>query len=259
MKITYSHIILARGLLIMIWELVIVCLVVLIGGIIQGATGFGFGLIVMGVLANLFTLKDSTLIVLSLILVTSLTIIIKLYKYIDVKPLLLIVSTALVGRTFSFFFLNSFGEMDFIKKWLGFFLIAMVLYILLSKKKTSTTKKVNFIIPIIVGLIGGFIGGVFAIGGPFFAVYFLMKYEDKYIYNANLQVSSFMTSSFTLTLHGINGDLNSTFFQYAFIGTISVLIGLFIGLKWFEKLPTERIKKVAMVIVIIAAIKTIFT
>ncbi|WP_209120987.1 sulfite exporter TauE/SafE family protein [Alkalihalobacillus sp. BA299] len=242
----------------MLWEVIIVFIIVFIGGFIQGVSGFGFGLVAMGLLPVMFSLKDSTLIVISLLLVASISILLKIYKYIELKGLLLIVSASLIGRVLSFFILSTYGEMDQLKQVLGFFLIGMVIYLFFNKTNQASTSVMKPATPIILGFLAGFIGGVFAVGGPFLVFYFLMLYSDKHKYNANLQVTVVITSVFSLILHGVNGDFNSTFYLYFLIGVVGVYVGTTLGLKWFEKLPSQLIKKFAMLMVLTAALNLIF-
>ncbi len=152
-------------------ELLFVFVIVVIGGFIQGASGFGFGLVAMGFLPLFLTLKESTLIVIALLFVASLSIVRKMYQYIELKGLLLIILPAMAGRVFSFFILTAYGDMDVLKQVLGFFLIGMVIYLLL-KKKASPSAEMKLVTPLVLGFLGGFIGGIFAVGGPFFVFYF---------------------------------------------------------------------------------------
>ncbi|WP_332692714.1 sulfite exporter TauE/SafE family protein [Halalkalibacter lacteus] len=155
------------------WDLLFVFVIVLIGGFIQGTSGFGFGLVAMGFLPVMLSIKESTLLVIALALVASLSILVKIYKHIELKGLYLIVGSALLGRILSFFVLTSYGEMEILKQLLGFFLIGMVLYLFFQKKKSSSSFVVKPVIPIVLGLMGGFIRGVFAVGGPFFVFYLI--------------------------------------------------------------------------------------
>jgi uncharacterized membrane protein YfcA len=239
------------------WELVFIFVVVLIGSFIQGSSGFGFGLFSMGLLPIIFSLKDSTLLVLSLTLITSLSILIKIWRYIEIKGLVFILSAAITGRVFSFMFLTWYGEMDFMKKGLGFFLVAMVLYLLFKKKQSNPSFVMKPAFPIGLGFVGGFVGGVFAVGGPFFVFYYLMLYEDKHRYNANLQTTFVITSIFTLILHGFHGDFNSAFYMYFLLGATSVFVGVTLGMKWFERLPRDQIQKFASFIVLLAGLNLI--
>ncbi len=241
----------------MIWELLFIFLIILIGGFVQGASGFGLGLVVMGFLPLMLTIKESTLIVIALLLVASLSILRKIYKHIELKGLIIVLSSALVGRVCAFFVLNAYGEMEIMKQWLGFFLIGMVIYLVLDKKKKDSSIGIIPIIPIILGFLSGFVGGVFAVGGPFMVFYFLIVYKDKLKYSANLQVTVVVTTLFSLILHGLNGDFNTGFYVYFFVGVVGVFIGTSLGLKWFEKLPNNVIRKFAMILVFIAALNLI--
>ena len=160
----------------MFLELLFIFLVVLAGGFIQGASGFGFGLLAMSFLPLFLSIKESTLIVISLLLIASLNIIFKLYKQIEWKGLYLLLGSALIGRVLSFFVLTTYGDMEFLKKLLGSFLIAMVIY-LLVKKDSSSQAVIKPSVPLMFGFLGGFIGGVFAIGGPFFVFYFMLLHH----------------------------------------------------------------------------------
>ncbi len=239
------------------WEFLFVIGTLFIGSFLQGSSGFGFGLFSMGLLPIILTVKDSTLLVLALTLITSSMIAARVYRYIEVRGLLVILGAALTGRVFSFFVLNLYGDMHFMKQGLGLFLIGMVLYLLLGHKHSPSTIKMNPMFPVLLGFLGGFIGGVFAVGGPFFVFYYLMLYEEKHRYNANLQTTFVFTSLLSILLHGLHGDFDANFASYFLLGAVSVFLGSHFGLKWFEKLPREQIKRYASFIIFIAGLNLI--
>lgn len=150
----------------MIIELVLVFLILFFGSFVQGVSGFGFGLIAMGFLPLMFTVKESTLLVVSLALVLSLSIALQLFKHIQWRTLIVILSAALVGRVGGFFVLHYYGDQDILKVFLGVFLIAVVIYLFRSKPPKPGTKVNGTWLPVILGLGGGLIGGIFAVGGP---------------------------------------------------------------------------------------------
>lgn len=163
-----------------------------------------------------------------------------------------VMKLALAGRVLSFFILSFYGETEMMRKLLGLVLIGMVVYLYVSEKNTYTPSFEKPLFPMLIGLTGGMIGGIFAVGGPFFVFYFLMRYKEKERYNANLQASFIIMNSFTIILHGIHGDFTGSFALYFLLGIVAVLAGVHIGLKWFERLPHTRIKKLASLIVLIA-------
>ncbi|MDA3128462.1 TSUP family transporter [Aliibacillus thermotolerans] len=100
----------------MVLELLFIAFVLFIGSFLQGASGFGFGLFSMAFLPFMFTLKDSTLLVISLALVTAIMIFVKVRKHIEMRKLAYLLSAAIVGRIGAYFILHNFGEMDVLKK-----------------------------------------------------------------------------------------------------------------------------------------------
>lgn len=97
------------------------------------------------------------------------------------------------------------------------------------------------------GALGGFVGG------PFFVAYFLIRYEDKRHYIANLQLTFILLNSMTLIAHGLNGDLHHDFFFYTLTGCLIVLIGVTLGLKVFTFLSTKVIQNIAYTIILVSS------
>ncbi|PSL47070.1 hypothetical protein B0H94_105226 [Salsuginibacillus halophilus] len=242
----------------MIVELGIVFLILFVGSFIQGLSGFGFGLFAMGFLPLLFTLKESTLLVVSLTIVLSFSILLRLYTHIQVKSFLWVLAAAIAGRIGAFFVLSEYGELPVMQPILGIFLCGMVAYLFLRRFITTSGRFIKHpAAPIILGGLAGFAGGVFAIGGPFLVVYFLMLYQDKQAYSANLQASFFITNLFTVIVHGASGHLDTNFLVYFAVGVLCVFLGSSLGLSFFQKISTERVQQLALFIVLIAAVNLI--
>ncbi|MBB5172345.1 sulfite exporter TauE/SafE family protein [Texcoconibacillus texcoconensis] len=239
-------------------ELLFILAILLIGSFIQGASGFGFGLFAMSFLPFLFTVKESTLLVISLALITSISIIFKVIPHIQFRKLIILLSAAFVGRIGAFFILHNYGDWEILETILGVFLIAVVIYLFRSKRPTPAPWMERAWLPIVLGFFGGFIGGIFAVGGPFFVFYFLLFFsDDKYAYTANLQATFVFTNLITIITHGVNGDFSSEFLNYFLIGIFAVLIGSRLGMRWFKHLSQENIKKLAATVVAVAAINLI--
>ncbi|KMK76481.1 sulfite exporter TauE/SafE family protein [Alkalihalobacillus pseudalcaliphilus] len=239
-------------------EIIFIFVVLLIGSFAQGVSGFGFGLIAMSILPYFFTVKESTILVITLTLFITLRILSKQYKNLDWKGLIPVLSSAIVGRGVGFFILTYFGDLEILKTWLGIILLLMVIYLMWSKKIMMHSKQMTTFIAIVIGFIGGVVGGVFAVGGPFYVFYFLMVYADKGRYNANLQAVFFITSLITVLLHGINGDYGTSSILYVLVGLVAVLIGTSLGLKAFTKVSASVVRRMAILLVACSAINFIF-
>jgi uncharacterized protein len=240
-------------------ELLFILVILFLGSLIQGVSGFGLGLISMSFLPLILPLKDSTLLVLVSTAVISLKIVIKYRSSIRWKAIFFILFFAMVGRICSFFVLNEFGELLIMKKFLGVILIGLVFFLFkqdVPNHQSSLFKSKSF--SAIIGFIGGIIGGVFAVGGPIFVIYLLLRFPEKVEYNANLQTVFLLTNLFTIILHLFNGDFHSNLAMYVLAGLLPVLFGVQFGLHWFEKFPNHLIKKFASYIVLLAGINLIF-
>ncbi|SES30722.1 sulfite exporter TauE/SafE family protein [Salipaludibacillus aurantiacus] len=242
----------------MITELLIIFVILLIGSFIQGVSGFGFGLFAMSFLPFLFTIKDSTLLVVSLALVLSISIALQMFRHIQWRVLTVLLAAALAGRVGAFFVLHNYGDLDILKTFLGIFLISVVIYLFKSSGPGEGKLLGKTWLPVLLGLGGGFIGGIYAVGGPFFVFYLMLVFSDnKYAYSANLQLTFVFTNSVTVLLHGMNGDFNGEFLLYFLVGIASVLIGSRIGIKCFAHISQQNIKKLAAIVVAVAAVNLI--
>lgn len=234
----------------------------LIGAFIQGATGIGIGLTIAAILPLFMTVKDTTLIILTLLLFSGLAVVIKYYRYIEWKHILTFLIYVLLGRIAAFFILSEYGEMEEIKVWLGFFLMLIVGYQLLLPKLKKQNEVLDqtpkYIVVVILGILAGLTGGLFGVGGVFFATYFLLIFPNsKYRYIVNIQLASILSSLFSLTLHVINGDFHSSLVSYLLVGTVAVLLGTYFGLKLLNKVNASFIKKAILVLISVAALNLI--
>lgn len=239
----------------MIIELMLIFIILLAGSFIQGVSGFGFGLIAMSFLPLLFTIKESTLLVVSLALVVAVSIGIQMWRHIRWKSLGVLLSAAFAGRVGAFFVLARYGEMDIMKDILGAFLLMVVVYLFFGAAKAKNVSIKSLWIPMLFGFLGGFVGGLFAVGGPFFVFVLMILYaDDKYAYSANMQVTFMFTNSITLLLHAFNRDFTSGFLLYFLVGVVTVLIGTKLGVLCFKYISQENMRRVAGAVVALAAL-----
>lgn len=243
----------------MIVELILIFIILLAGSFIQGVSGFGFGLIAMSFLPLLFTIKESTLLVVSLALVVAVSIGLQMWKHIQWRSLITLLIAAFFGRVGAFFILSRYGELDVMRDILGVFLLLVVVYLFFGAAKAKNVSLKAMWIPILFGFLGGFVGGIFAVGGPFFVFVLIIMFADnKYAYSANLQMTFIFTNAITIILHGVNGDFTSGFLLYFLFGVVAVLVGTKCGVLCFRYISQDNMRRVAGAVVALAALNLIF-
>lgn len=234
-----------------------VAVVMFMGSLLQGSSGFGFGILSMSLITLLFSVKDSMLMLTAVAAVLTFRIFLRYRRFIDWKTVGWLLIFTFTGRLVAFEFVNRYGEAAFLKQWLGFFLIGMVLYLLLKDRFSWYFRGDKpLLVGATAGMLSGFVSGVFAVGGPFLVLYFMMRSEPKKAYQANLQAIFFTSNVFTLSLHGANGDLNHLF-GYIAVGILTVLVGVKQGLKWYERVSQKTVQRIASLVVLIAAVQLI--
>ncbi|MDF2723902.1 MAG: hypothetical protein K0Q59_3577 [Paenibacillus sp.] len=231
-------------------ELVCIWLVLLLGSVIQGMSGFGFGMFSVGLLSLMLPLGTVTTLLFTLTTVLSSSILFKLWRYIVWRELTYILVGGLLGRAGGYVFLHTFGEAPWMRKLLGVIMLAMVLYGLIANRLnlTKLEKWNDPLVALALGGAGGFVSGVFAAGGPFMVMYFLIRCEDKNRYHAHLQTAFVVTNVFSVLLQGFSGGWDRMLLLYVLSGSVAVWVGMRIGLKLFGRFSKVRVTQVTYAI-----------
>lgn len=132
-------------------------------------------------------------------------------------------------------------EVDLLKVILGSVLIVLSVYFYWFKN--SIQVKASTRNGIIAGFISGILGGMFNIGGPPLVIYYFCALKDKLEYNASLQATFNLSAIYTIALHILYGNINTTVLKYTAVGVIAVSVGCSIGLWIFKKIEKETISK----------------
>ncbi|MEK4563827.1 sulfite exporter TauE/SafE family protein [Alkalihalobacillus sp. FSL R5-0424] len=238
---------------------ILVFALVFLGAFLQSISGIGTGLVVVSVLPLFMTVKDTTLIILTILIFGGMTAVIKYYKYIEWKKIAEFLIYVIIGRLIAFFILSNYGEIDAIKVWLGGFLFIVALYQLLlprfSKKETTIRKSPKRWISFILGILAGIVGGMFGIGGIFIATFFIMLYPNqRFSYIVSIQVSAIISSIFSISLHAVNGDIEASLLPFLIVGIVAVILGTLVGFKSLDKAKPKAIKRNLLILILIASL-----
>lgn len=230
------------------------------GAFLQSISGIGTGLVVVSVLPLFMTVKDTTLLILTILIFGGLTAAIKYYRYIEWKKIAEFMIYVLIGRLVAFFILTTYGELDVIKVWLGGFLFSVALYQLLlprfsKKAKVARQSPPNRLVSFTLGILAGIVGGLFGIGGMFVATFFIMLYPNqRFSYIVSIQVSAIISSIFSISLHAANGDIEASLLPFLIVGIIAVILGTVVGFKSLNKTKPQTIKRNLLILILIASL-----
>lgn len=199
-------------------------LAALLAGFVQGVTGFGSGIIMMIFLPILLPINQSAGVSTLTMLVANIMMVWRYRKYLQwkrlVKPFLIYICMALFSL-----YLSKFLSAGYLKILLGLLLIVLAIYYAIMNLHSIKLKSIPVYVMIVFALISGFFNGMFGIGGPLMALYFLTISESKEIYLSSIQ-TFFLIDTFIITsTRFASGILTTANLKFVFIGIIGAILG----------------------------------
>lgn len=233
----------------MILNYIMLAIVVFFSSLVQSTSGFGFGIIFMAIMPLILPYKECNVLTLATVLCLQTYTVIKFRRHIDIKMVVIPSIAALIFGSLGVHLMISMssGLMNFI---LGIFLWALAFYLIVIAQRVHLNK--NPLTGFIAGSLGGFMDGMFAIGGPPMVAYFDSVMTDPIEYQATLQLYFMITTVNVLINNIVCGSLTAKMLFPLSISIISCLIGTTIGMHFTEKVSMKLVRKLAYTVMLIA-------
>lgn len=219
-------------------QLFLIAFIAFAGSLVQGTSGFGFALVCMSLLPFVIAFKTAVVLeaILAFIMVSYITI--RLHRHIDIR---LVIPPAITAGIFSYIGISALIVLNdsILKRLFGFLLILLAAYFIFFSEKVSI--KGNMINGMSAGVLSGFTGGLFSVGGPPMVVYFMAVTKDKTKYLANIQAFFAINSLTVIIMHLVKGNITSEMIPMILIALIGVLAGTASGLYLFKKMKAKTI------------------
>lgn len=232
-------------------SIIIICIAVFIGAFIQASIGFGFAIVTMAVIPLFIQMTDSLMLLFlcSTIIVGYLAI--RNIRYVNYKLLIVPLIFTLIGNYVGLLALvNTDNELAV--KLLGGLLILFSIYFFLFSDKVKLPN--NQISASIAGIISGVISGFFNIPGPPMVLYYSVAIKDKKAYFATLQMLFFISVLFKIVLFLITEEVSETIKPIIPFAVLFSVLGLILGIYFFNRLSSEKVKKMVYIFMTLAGI-----
>lgn len=222
------------------------------GSFIQRVSGFGFGIFVMTMLPYLLpSYGEAT--ALSGMLAGSMSVVVafRMRRHIVWKEVLPILA---VFTVISFFAVGAVANVDdkLLKHVLGGILIAISVYFFFISEKIRL--KATYFVQVVLGIVSGIMGGLFAMQGPPAVLYFLASCETKEKYIAHSQAYFALGNIMMTCFRAGNGFVTPSVGIAYGCGIVGVIIGTAIGGKVFKKIPHKVLKKIVYVYMAVSGV-----
>jgi len=240
-------------------DLFFACCLILISvgaGFVQRVSGFGLGIFVMLFLPHLMPTHTAASAVSGLLSTcTSAYNAVRYRKHISYKTVFPLIVSAMLVIPIAVYF-SAEVPAKFFKVLLGIVLICLSIYFLFFNSKIHI--KPNWRNAVLTGALGGALNGLFSTGGPPIVLYLTHAMSDKMIYFASIQFYFALSNLFSAVTRVVNGIITWEIALYALIGLIGCSIGNLIGTKVFDRLDSDKFKKVIYIAMIISGILMFF-
>lgn len=223
-------------------NIVAFCTIVLIAAIVQGVSGFAFGMMVLMVFPYIFGYTKSLVLASMMWLVLSAANAYIYRKYIDWKwvPRWL---TVFVGMEFlSILVLKKVGDSPIWYTLMGIMFIAMAIYLLWGQRIIHV--KASFSSMAVMAALSGLIMGSFGVGGPLMAAFFLEATNSKEEYLGTIQSLGVIVASIDVLLRSLNGMMRAELFGYTALGIVFMGVGLLIAKKLVTHMDALTMRRI---------------
>ncbi len=223
-------------------ELWLPVLVGLLAGTVQGASGFGAGMVAMATLPFVWSLQQSAAVMSAVGLAITSSLAWQLRKEVKTDELLRLLLPCLVGVPVGVTFLTRLdGEL--VKAGLGAVLVGYGLYALFGKQPKALSAGWGW--PI--GLLAGMLSGAFQASGPPVVAYLTARGLEKDAFRGTLQAFFFLQGLLALGSYATAGIVNGQTLLWSASMIPTVLAGTFLGHKLAGKVDQETFRTCILV------------
>ena len=236
----------------MVW---IVILMAFLGGMVQGITGFGGGIVMMMVFPMLFPLTQAAGINAAILVFLNSTMVFVYRKHINVKMVLPVFLFSIVVSSVTIKIAAGASPI-IIKKLFGGFLVLLSIYYLFIKKD-GRPNPMNIAVSLMFLTISAVCDGLFGVCGPMLVVYFLARCEERYDYLANLTTSFLLLGGYNTCFRIYTGILQAEHITYILCGAAAIIAGGLIAKKIADKLNAQLLTKAIYVMIAVSGVSNL--
>ena len=220
---------------------------------IESIFGFGGTIIFLGISGFFFDFNSLLKLAMIVGLSSGLAVLIQSYKYVSLKHLIKILIYTIHGALIGTYFINYFAS-DILIKIFAIILIIYGCFNLFFPDIRFPQFLKNFFV-----ILGGFIQGIYTIGGPFVLMgykdYFSSKQELRSTMAGYFFIINSLRAIFFMFLGGSYLEIVKIYYPIALLVMLSVWLGYFIH----KQIPEILFKKLIIIAITLIGVLILFT
>lgn len=233
--------------------LLIITLGIFLGFLIQTILGFSGALVALPILLLSISLPEAISYISIFYFLSSIYFIKKEWINIDKKIITKLAFTSIIGLALGIAVLN-YGNLLFLKKGLGIFIILYVMYSFFSKRKIKSFPFLEYLL----GVLGGFFSGLFSTGGPLFVIIVKNATVDIKTFRATMFGVLGLVSIIRIPMITYSGILKLSHLYHALFILPFFFLAIYLGKKLYLKLNEELLKKCVLIALLLSGLLLTF-
>ncbi len=221
-------------------------------GLLQGLTGFGFGLVTMALLPLLLPYKDALVVVAVLVVPVSALTLFATRQHLCWRRGATLALGSCLGVPIGFYALVRL-DAHFLLRALGALLCLFAAHELFLSRRFRLRFPAWTGLPI--GIISGSLAGAFNVGGPPIIAYTYSQPWAKEEIVAVLQLVFGVSAVLRLALVGQSGLLHANLLHLTLLALGPLLAGIIVGNRFLRRVPQAKLKLIVFVFLFVMGLK----
>ncbi len=228
-------------------------LVVLLAGLTQGLTGFGYALVAVPLLIIFLPPKTVVPLVLIHCAFTNTLVLLDAWRWVDLKRIWPLMLAGIAGMPLGTYLLVAL-PVDTLKVFMGSVIALSALAMLLGWKHEIRNERLACA-P--VGVASGLLSGSTGMSGPPVVLFLANQGMGKQVFRANLVAYFLVLNLATIPTHVVAGLVTRTVIADAALLLPALFAGTFVGIRLVRRVEEAMFRRVTLAIVILAGLLSV--
>jgi len=233
-------------------QFLLIGLILFAAGVVQGAVGFGSGLIAVGLISALIGVRPASIAFCLPAIALCAMMLWRLRGHLRFHRVAPVVIGLLVGVPVGVWFL-AHADHRALEIALGALMALSVLYNLVPRWSRRRWHPVFVGIP--CGLLSGMLSGAFSTGGPPLVAYLSTQQFDRLRFAASLQMLFLINTSVRAAELVRRGLFTTQTLWLGLAGVVAVPLGATLGLRLLKKIPDRQFRWVVLALLALLAVR----
>jgi uncharacterized membrane protein YfcA len=234
------------------FTLIPVLALLIISGLIYGMFGFGYAIVSVALLPFFMSVKTAVPMVAAQAIVLGGWMLYGLRQHIRGSIVLPILVGLPLGLPLGVYMLHVLSE-ESIRRLLGSVVLLYVLWSLVTVSQTTSLLRSN-VWGLLAGFLSGIIGGAILASGPIIIIYLTLRGFKKEEFKATFLLWATVQGCLLVPFYALSEMLTSRALLWGFIALPFAGLGIFLGVKLFEKVKEQVFYRLVIVLLAISAV-----